>query len=103
MGVSFFDFTKPFVLNFTASFTCKYSDEVCNQSLCLAYLKEVALYRVLAAPGKDLEQICKLYMTACEIEDVIRPLDQKSADLCDVVKAKLFKRFILLDELSLCW
>ena len=41
-------------------------------------------------------------MTACEIEDV-RPLDQKSADLCDVVKAKLSKRFILLDELSLCW
>ena len=102
MGVSFFDFTKPFVLNFTSSFTCKYSDEVCNQSLCLASFKEVALYRVLAAPGNDLEQICKLYMTACEIEDV-RPLDQKSADLCDVVKAKLFKRFILLDELSLCW
>ena len=95
MGVSFFDFTKPFVLNFTASFTCKYSDEVCNKSLCLAYLKEVALYRVLVASGKDLEQICKLYMTACEIEDV-RPLDQKSADLCDACKSKIFQKIYFI-------
>ena len=62
----------------------------------MAYLKEVALYRVLAAPGNDLEQICKLYMTACEIEDVIRPLDQKSADLCDACKSKIFQKIYFI-------
>lgn len=59
-------------------------------------LKRLHCTEFLAAPGKDLEQICKLYMTACEIEDVIRPLDQKSADLCDACKSKIFQKIYFI-------